>query len=226
MMYLRSLSGWFAIGALAMLFISPGLWAATSGDGRLALLESEPDSYFQDTLQQDIQQGKHQKYKVLQKRLLVDTQEQTLRLLQGDQVLYEVKNIAIGSNGTGASRDKRTLDEKTPLGDFTITAIRGSSKFHLFMGFDYPTMDYADAAVSDGRISQEEYEALNNAWHKKLPPPQTTGLGGYFGIHGIGAGNPKVHRLFNWTDGCIALTNEQIESLASMIEVGTLVSIR
>lgn len=206
MMRFHSISGWFAIRAFALLFISPVLWAAPSSDGHDGFSESESTK--------------------LSKRLLVDTHAQTLKLLEGSKVLYEVKNIAIGSNGTGASLDKRTLDAKTPLGDFTITAIRGSSRFHLFMGFDYPTMDYADAAVADGRISEEEYEALNNAWHKKLPPPQTTGLGGYFGIHGIGAGNPQVHKLFNWTNGCIALTNEQIESLATMIEVGTQVSIR
>ncbi len=158
--------------------------------------------------------------------LLVDTQAQTLTVMQGRAELYRINNIAIGSNGTGAFGDKRTRDQKTPLGEFTITGIRSSNRFHLFLGIDYPTMDYADAAFADGRISPKEYEQLDRAWRQQQPPPQTTGLGGYFGIHGIGAGNPRVHQLFNWTNGCIALTNEQIEQLAELIGEGTLVSIR
>nr|WP_279537138.1 L,D-transpeptidase [Aestuariicella hydrocarbonica] len=158
--------------------------------------------------------------------LLVDTGLLTLSVMEGSEAIYHVQNIAIGSNGTGNHHNKRLRDEKTPLGDFTITAIRPSNRFHLFVGFDYPTMSYADAAVADGRISQEEYAALQSAWHQNLPIPQSTGLGGYFGIHGVGAGNARIHRLFNWTNGCIALTNQQIEQLARLITVGTPVSIR
>ena len=56
-------------------------------------------------------------------------------------------------------------------------------------------------------------------------PPQNTALGGYIGIHGLGNRDPAIHKKMNWTDGCIALTDEQIEQLAQWIDVGTRVVI-
>lgn len=156
--------------------------------------------------------------------LLVDTTALTLAVMRGEQVLLELENIAIGSNG--ATRDKRIGDEKTPLGEFTINEIRDSERFHRFLAFAYPPMDYASAALRDGRISRREYLAISRAWRGGEPPPQNTGLGGNLGIHGLGAGDPEIHRLFNWTNGCIALTNEQMERLAPLVHVGTRVSIR
>ena len=57
-------------------------------------------------------------------------------------------------------------------------------------------------------------------------PPQDTVLGGHIGIHGIGEGNPEIHRRFDWTQGCIALTNEEIEQLANLVGIGAKVVIR
>ena len=57
-------------------------------------------------------------------------------------------------------------------------------------------------------------------------PPQNTPLGGHIGIHGVGAGDPRIHTNFNWTNGCVALTNEQVTRLAALIKVGTRVEIR
>jgi len=156
--------------------------------------------------------------------LLVDTAALTLSVMRGEQVLFRVDNIAIGSNG--ATRRKRIHDEKTPLGDFTISAIRDSERFRHFLLFDYPTMDHARLAMEEGRISPQEYRALSRAWRNAEPPPQNTGLGGNLGIHGLGDGDPEIHRLFNWTNGCIAVTNEQIEQLLPLVRVGTRVSVR
>ena len=52
-----------------------------------------------------------------------------------------------------------------------------------------------------------------------VDPPTT--LGGLIGIHGIGKGDPRVHRDFNWTFGCVALTNEQIDQLRPWVRLGT-----
>jgi lipoprotein-anchoring transpeptidase ErfK/SrfK len=57
-------------------------------------------------------------------------------------------------------------------------------------------------------------------------PPQHTPLGGYIGIHGVGSGDPEVHRAYNWTNGCVALTNAQIDILAEWARAGTPVEIR
>ena len=46
------------------------------------------------------------------------------------------------------------------------------------------------------------------------------------GIHGIGDGDRGVHRDFNWTNGCVALTNEEIDELLRWVKIGTPVEIR
>jgi hypothetical protein len=156
--------------------------------------------------------------------LLVDTENLTISVMQGKALLYKYDNIAIGSNGPSVAR--LVSDQTTPLGEFRISGINPRSRFRLFMAFDYPTMEHARRALADGRISPEEYLAVSNAWLGGEPPPQDTRLGGYLGIHGVGDGNTEIHGRVNWTDGCIAVTNEQIEELARWVGVGTRVSVR
>lgn len=156
--------------------------------------------------------------------LLVDTENLSISVMRGKALLYKYDNIAIGSNGPSVAR--RVSDQTTPLGEFRISGINPRSRFHLFMAIDYPTMEHARSALADGRISPDEYMAVSNAWLGGEPPPQDTRLGGYLGIHGVGDGNTGIHGLVNWTDGCIAVTNEQMDELASWVGVGTRVSIR
>lgn len=156
--------------------------------------------------------------------LLVDTGELTLTVMQGKSSLHKYDNIAIGSNGPTLA--KLVSDQTTPLGEFRINAFNPRSRYRLFMAFDYPTMEHADRALEDGRLAPEEYAAVKWAWQHESPPPQTTRLGGYLGIHGLGVGSEEVHGAVNWTDGCIALTNEEIEELARWVVVGTRVSVR
>ncbi|MCB1676135.1 MAG: L,D-transpeptidase [Halioglobus sp.] len=156
--------------------------------------------------------------------LIVDTRALTLSVMRGQELLFRLENIAIGSNGP--TRSKRSQDEKTPLGEFHINGIRSSERYHLFLSIDYPTMDDARRALRDERISAQEYQRLQKAWASGRTPSQTTALGGHLGIHGIGSGSIEIHRDFNWTNGCIAVTNEEIEVLAALVSPGTPVSIR
>lgn len=50
-------------------------------------------------------------------------------------------------------------------------------------------------------------------------------IGGQIGIHGLGAGDKEIHKVFNWTHGCIALTNEQIDQLTRWVGKGTVVKV-
>lgn len=156
--------------------------------------------------------------------LLIDVSTLTLSVMRGDSALQIYENIAIGSNG--ATRQKRAKDEKTPLGDFKISGIGSSRHFHMFLAIDYPNIDHAQRALQDGRIGAEEYRSLREAWVTGKSPPQDTRLGGHLGIHGIGSGSLEIHNNVNWTDGCIAVTNEQVEELAGWVRVGSRVSIR
>jgi len=156
--------------------------------------------------------------------LLVDTRALTLSVMEGESTLHTYENIAIGSNGS--TREKRLKDEKTPLGDYKIDGIRSSNHFHLFLSINYPNMENARRALKHGSINPEEYHTISEAWRTGESPPQGTSLGGHLGIHGIGAGSLEIHNNVNWTDGCIAVTNKQVEELAEWVRVGTRVSVR
>lgn len=151
--------------------------------------------------------------------LQVDTQALELRIMRGLEVLRVYRDIAIGRFGT--TEHKRRLDGKTPLGEYRISLIKNDSKFHRFFGFDYPHLKHADHALSRGEISVEDYLRIRNAVRAGRIPPQNTPLGGHLGIHGIGSGDMAVHSDFNWTNGCIALTNNEVEELARWLRPGT-----
>jgi len=156
--------------------------------------------------------------------LAIDTDQLSLAVMQGDTALEVFENIAIGSNGPTLS--KRRGDSTTPLGEFTITQIRPSQRFELFMAINYPNLDHTERAFQEQRIDAGEYRALKYNLERGQPPPQGTSLGGQLGIHGVGRGDMKVHETVNWTEGCIALTNEQLRDLAKWVVVGTRVVVR
>ncbi len=142
----------------------------------------------------------------------VDTQEHTLSVMQGKKIQMVFQNVSIGRYGT--TRTKITKDDKTPLGTFKISWINEKSRFHRFFGLDYPNLENAKQAYLENKISHENWLAIY------------TPLGGHIGIHGIGKGNPEIHHSYNWTNGCIALTNQQIDQLSQWITTGTVVNIR
>lgn len=156
--------------------------------------------------------------------ILVDTRKMVLSVLEGDKVRKTYDRIAIGS--AGVALDKVEGDNKTPLGEFRLIRIASDSPFHRFFGLDYPTVAHARRAYRAGTIDYEVYAAIFDASSKGSVPPQGTPLGGNIGIHGIGPGDPKVHDRFNWTQGCIALTNQQIDDLSRWVYLGMRVVVR
>jgi len=156
--------------------------------------------------------------------LLVDTQKLTLSVMQGNTVRQIYEGISIGR--AGAAADKRRGDDKTPLGQFHIVRITADTPFRRFFGLDYPTLEHAQRALSAGVITPHQYAAIRHFHELGQVPPQATPLGGYIGIHGLGEGDVRIHEDFNWTNGCIALTNEQIDDLAQWIRIGMRVIVR
>lgn len=156
--------------------------------------------------------------------LVIDTELHLLDVMRGDDLELTFDNISIGRGGSAWER--RRGDRKTPLGNFHIAWVNDQSRFYRFFGLDYPSPDHADRAFKAGRLSREARDAVERAYSAGVPPPQNTPLGGFIGIHGVGAGNPVIHDNVNWTDGCIALTNEQIDQLSRWVRVGTPVIIR
>jgi L,D-peptidoglycan transpeptidase YkuD (ErfK/YbiS/YcfS/YnhG family) len=154
----------------------------------------------------------------------VDTSAHTLSVMQGDIIQAVFKNVAIGRYGTTWS--KMTKDDKTPLGRFRVGWINEKSRYYRFFGLNYPNLDTAKRALDENRITEETWLSILEAKIMGKTPPQNTPLGGHIGIHGIGRGDQEIHHEYNWTNGCIALTNEQIDQLGKWIKPGILVNIR
>jgi len=155
--------------------------------------------------------------------ILVDGGAGELRVMRGHETIEIIPNISVGRGGVGYK--SRVGDDVTPTGTFRIAWINRNSPYYRFFGFDYPSRSYAERARYRRTVSDEDYRQIVTAHDQGRIPPQSTPLGGQLGIHGLGSGDPKIHARFNWTAGCVALTNEQIDRLSRWARVGTLVMV-
>jgi len=157
-------------------------------------------------------------------RIVVDTGAGTLTVMRGDTVIKTFPDIAIGRYGK--TYFKRQGDNKTPLGSYRVGWINRASRYYIFLGLTYPDQPAADRALQEKRISEAQWHEIRRALEDGELPPQLTPLGGYIGIHGLGQGDMTVHQQYNWTNGCVALTNAQIDQLLQWARIGTPVEIR
>lgn len=134
--------------------------------------------------------------------ILVKKAAKELTLYSGVTVIKTYK-VALGKDPVG--HKIRQGDRKTPEGMYFIDARNENSKYHLALHISYPD------AIDD-------YKARNLG---STP-------GGGIMIHGTGEEYEwmgKLHASINWTDGCIAVTNEEIEEIWNLVPDGTLIEI-
>ena len=158
--------------------------------------------------------------------IVISKSRQELAVKKGDRIIKQY-HISVGKGGDGTKR--KLGDKKTPIGVYKIVDFKDQSKFHYFMQIDYPNLLDAWYGYKNNIISAAEFKEIAVAYKTRQKPPQDTKLGGYIGIHGLGDENDEklqIHNGFNWTDGCIALTNEQITELKQFVAIGTKVTIR
>lgn len=156
--------------------------------------------------------------------ILIDSISEKLTVYRGLNAIKEYSNLAFGVAGVGIKHHRG--DGITPKGEFLISEIRASNKFEYFIQLNYPTVEYAQRGVNQGIIGEDVSAAIKGRLSENKLPSQETALGGYIGIHGVGKGSLTIHHDVNWTDGCVALTNEQIRDLVKFIKPGLLVEIR
>lgn len=104
-------------------------------------------------------------------------------------------------------------DGKTPEGEFYLFTKNRASRFHLSLGVSYPSKEDAKRGLDARIISKAEHGRILRAIDSKKTPPQKTALGGEIYIHGGGITG-------DWTLGCIAMKNEDIEELFNVLPVG------
>jgi murein L,D-transpeptidase YafK len=116
-------------------------------------------------------------------------------------------------------------DRRTPEGHYRIAAAARPSRFHRFIPIDYPSLADADRALDEGRLTAAERARIADAHARGVQPPADTALGGDIGIHGEGARWQGDSEHLDWTYGCIAVTDEQLEFLAERVAPGVPIEI-
>jgi murein L,D-transpeptidase YafK len=111
-------------------------------------------------------------------------------------------------------------DDRTPEGRYRVSGRPRPSRFHLFIPIDYPSGDDARAALDDGRISPRDHARILYAETFGRPAPADTPLGSGLGLHGEGGRWRGESAELDWTNGCVAVTDAEIEFLAARVEVG------
>jgi murein L,D-transpeptidase YafK len=135
-------------------------------------------------------------------KVLVEKSKHRLILFREGKPLKTYR-IALGRHPIGPKQ--REGDQKTPEGVYRIDSKNSNSNFHLALHISYPN-------PSD----------LQRAKELGVSP------GGNIMIHGITNGLEwvgRLHRIYDWTAGCIAVTDSEIEELWRAVPVGTPVEI-
>jgi murein L,D-transpeptidase YafK len=156
--------------------------------------------------------------------LLVDTKALAIEVKKGQHTLETINDIAIGQGGAGFKSHRG--DNVTPFGSYRIGWVGEKSNFRRFFGLTYPSTEDAQKALEQGVINKVAYNSIITAHRFHQVPPQNTPLGGRIGIHGLGRADEKIHKSMNWTHGCIALTNGQIDHLSQWMDKGMVVKIK
>lgn len=165
-------------------------------------------------------------FKITRPSILIDRKTYTLSLYE-NAVLLKNYRASFGRNIN--SPKTRADDRATPVGNYLICSIDSINKYHKFLRIDYPNLDDAAEGLRKGIITQKEYDRIKYDHLNNGCPGIVTALGSNIGIHGIGEYNDIFKNLpfvFNWTDGSIAITNEGIDEVCSIVKKGTKVVIR
>jgi len=136
-------------------------------------------------------------------RILIEKSKRQLTLISKDEVIKSYK-IALGGNPTGPKEQQG--NNKTPEGIYIIEGRNLNSRYHLSLRISYP-----------------------NEKDRKYARELGVSTGGDIMIHGTKrgfSGDDSSHSLVDWTEGCVAVTNDEIEEIARLVPDGTIVEIR
>lgn len=136
-------------------------------------------------------------------RVVILKARRELQLMRGGKVLKTYR-VALGPDAVGQKEQQG--DGRTPEGIYTISGRNVKSSYHRSLRVSYPTPEQREAARRKG-----------------VDP------GGDIFIHGLPNGWGWIgsgHRLKDWTLGCVAVSNDEIEEIWRAVPDGTVVEIR
>jgi len=158
--------------------------------------------------------------------IIIERKSFTLKLYE-DSVLIKTYRASFGKNLSSAKI--KANDNATPVGEYAICDIDSNDQYHKFLKLNYPNVSDAAEALRKGWITQKEFNQLKFEFYYEGCPKANTVLGGNLGIHGIGKFDYILKNLpfvYNWTNGSIAVSNEAIDEIFSVIQKGTKVVIK
>jgi len=135
--------------------------------------------------------------------ILILKKDHVMELLSGGKVIRTYK-VALGQGGLAPK--EREGDGRTPEGHYVIDAKYEHSAYHKALHVSYPNAEDRKRAAGLG----------------VLP-------GGAIMIHGLPNGKGWLgasHRHYDWTLGCIAVTDQEIDEVWRLVPAGTPVEIR
>lgn len=150
--------------------------------------------------------------------------------LYSGKTLLKSYQVALGKNPNG--HKQREGDGRTPEGQFYICTRNGrTSAFHMFLGLSYPALPDAKRAVKNKTITPREFNAIRGRLASRAAPLWETRLGGWVGIHGGSDSSFARKRTQerggpDWTGGCIAVTDREIEEIYAATKMGTPVLVK
>lgn len=201
----------FTIGAIALFFSGVVVYGIVLNLRTVSLKESMLQKGFRELTDVNI---------------LIDRKTYTLGLYE-DTVLVKSYRVSFGRNL--ADKKKLSDDGATPVGVYNICSVDNNYKYHKLLKLNYPNLDDASEALRKSIITQKQFNQLKFEFYYENCTNSETVLGGNIGIHGIGRLNSIFKNLpfvYNWTDGSIALCNEDLDEILSVTKIGTQVVIR
>jgi murein L,D-transpeptidase YafK len=136
-------------------------------------------------------------------QVIVMKSQRTLTLLSHGKVLRSYK-VALGGSPVGAKEQQG--DHKTPEGHYILDRRNAQSRFYKSIHVSYP-----------------------NEQDKQKASQRGVSAGGDIMIHGLPNGFgwlSDTHRALDWTDGCVAVTNREMDEIWGMVPDGTPIEIR
>lgn len=133
--------------------------------------------------------------------VLVDKSSRKMYLLQNHRIIKSYR-ISLGENPKGHKRQQG--DKRTPEGEYTLDFINEQSNYYRSVHINYPNK-----------------KDIARAKRRGVNP------GGQIMIHGQKNGvSPYRYERKDWTNGCIAMTNAEIDEFITFVKMGTPIDIR
>ncbi|HEV8323410.1 MAG TPA: L,D-transpeptidase family protein [Myxococcota bacterium] len=151
----------------------------------------------------------------------VDKSERRMDLRLGDVLL---RSYVVNLGFDPLNDKQREGDGCTPEGSFYVCTRGPSKAFHRFLGLSYPNAEDAARGLRDGLIGRSAFDDIRAALTRHERPSWATPLGGAIGIHGRGvraAAPGGGVAVVDWTAGCIAVTDEEIQEIYEQFVTST-----